>query len=337
VLDFDGTLDAGGTLELHGWVGVPGGRRVVDGATVVTAGGQLGVRATGTGTATVVDLAAEPAALGAGAGSTLRLEAPRFDQVVSSSEEGGGAVEVVDDAPRERSIVGLVDRAATGSVPVRYLTAAGEYEPRRSFVELEGGDWSPSVAVNVGSLYGWGTVRGSGTVQAARACGGTLSLVGDLAITEQGTCGGPGDVLDVARPTPPTTNPSSDGTTTTVPPVTTTPPIVAPPRVTRVIRSGNARANRLVGGRLADRLFGRGGNDVLTGGAGNDHLDGGAGNDRISCGRGPRDRAFGGTGNDTITCRDGRRGAVVDCGPGRDRAIVDRGDRVRRCEVVIRR
>ena len=40
-------------------------------------------------------------------------------------------------------------------------------------------------------------------------------------------------------------------------------------------------------------------------------------------------------GNDRISSRDSRRD-VIDCGPGRDAAIVDRVDRTRRCETVIR-
>jgi Ca2+-binding RTX toxin-like protein len=43
----------------------------------------------------------------------------------------------------------------------------------------------------------------------------------------------------------------------------------------------------------------------------------------------------GGAGNDRISARDGERDRVR-CGPGRDTAIVDRGDRVKGCEVVKR-
>ena len=42
-----------------------------------------------------------------------------------------------------------------------------------------------------------------------------------------------------------------------------------------------------------------------------------------------------GAGNDHIFSVDGQRD-VIDCGPGRDVAIVDSVDRVRRCETVIR-
>lgn len=91
------------------------------------------------------------------------------------------------------------------------------------------------------------------------------------------------------------------------------------------VLTGDAGANILSGLGGSDRLFGRGGNDTLYGGAGNDLLDGGLGLDRY----------FGGTGRDTIRARDGRR-ERIDCGPGRDTAIVDKGDAVRGCEIVRR-
>jgi Ca2+-binding RTX toxin-like protein len=72
-------------------------------------------------------------------------------------------------------------------------------------------------------------------------------------------------------------------------------------------------------------LLGGKGNDVLSGGPGNDVLDGGTGLDRL----------YGGPGNDTLRARDGQRD-VVDCGPGRDAATVDRLDRVSGCEIVRR-
>jgi Ca2+-binding RTX toxin-like protein len=110
--------------------------------------------------------------------------------------------------------------------------------------------------------------------------------------------------------------------------------------------------DRVLGGGGNDRLFGQAGNDVLFGGSGrdvlrgdrgNDRLYGGAGNDRVFGGPGNdridpgpgRDRVNGGAGNDRIFSVDGRRD-VIDCGPGRDVAIVDSVDRVRGCETVLR-
>ena len=131
----------------------------------------------------------------------------------------------------------------------------------------------------------------------------------------------------------------------------------------------------LVGGRGNDRLVGRGylnggtgndrlrgegpgrlvggpGDDVLLSETGRSRLDGGAGDDRLEAGRqrdelrgGPgddslvsawrNDELYGGSGDDMIEARD-RRKTFVDCGPGHDRAFVDRRDRVKNCEVVRR-
>ena len=114
---------------------------------------------------------------------------------------------------------------------------------------------------------------------------------------------------------------------------------------------GEAGADRVSGGAGDDSLFGddcgtptgRAGNDVLSGGAGNDRLSGGAGDDRLSGGDGS-DVLVGGSGHnsygagagaDDVHARNGRR-ETIDCGPGRDIARVDRGDRVRSCERVRR-
>jgi Tol biopolymer transport system component len=110
------------------------------------------------------------------------------------------------------------------------------------------------------------------------------------------------------------------------------------------ILTGTFAGDRLRGLRGNDRLNGEAGNDCLEGGAGNDRLNGGAGNDRLLGGRG-KDTLTGGPGrntylagasNDTVRARNGRR-EVINCGKGRDRAIVDRRDRVRGCERVTRR
>ena len=85
---------------------------------------------------------------------------------------------------------------------------------------------------------------------------------------------------------------------------------------------------------LSADVRGGAGNDVLTGGAGNDDLSGGPGNDVITPGPG-RDSVGAGAGNDRIVSRDSQPD-VIDCGPGRDMAIVDPVDRVRRCETVVR-
>ena len=68
-------------------------------------------------------------------------------------------------------------------------------------------------------------------------------------------------------------------------------------------------------------ICGRGGNDRVYGMGGNDTLVGGRGADRL----------YGGVGDDILVARDKRRD-VVNGGLGRDRARVDRRDRLRAIE-----
>lgn len=109
-------------------------------------------------------------------------------------------------------------------------------------------------------------------------------------------------------------------------------------------RAGGRCRNRLLGGpaadlltgtRSGDRIHGRGGRDVLRGQGGNDCLYGEGGSDELVGGSGA-DRLHGGAGNDFLDARDGRRD-TLDCGRGRDKARVDRADRVKRCERVLRK
>ena len=92
-----------------------------------------------------------------------------------------------------------------------------------------------------------------------------------------------------------------------------------------VTLKGTKRRDHLIGTPYADHLSGRRGADVLEGRGGADHLTGGAGRDRLD----------GGTGNDVLDARDGEHD-IVRCGPGKDRATVDRADSVRSCERVAR-
>lgn len=104
---------------------------------------------------------------------------------------------------------------------------------------------------------------------------------------------------------------------------------------------GEAGADRLRGAAGADRLFGGPGADRLDGQAGNDRLSGAAGDDRLTD-RSGRDTFYAGSGNDVVDARDttlaGRRVRdAVSCGPGRDRVLADRRDRVQRdCERISR-
>jgi hypothetical protein len=98
---------------------------------------------------------------------------------------------------------------------------------------------------------------------------------------------------------------------------------------------GSPFGDRIEGRRGDDRLFGLGGRDCVTGGAGDDTLAGDGGRDVLSGGAG-RNSYSAGPGRDRVKAANGVR-EVVDCGAGRDRATVDRRDRVRRCESVKRR
>jgi hypothetical protein len=89
--------------------------------------------------------------------------------------------------------------------------------------------------------------------------------------------------------------------------------------------TGAAGADAIAGGPGRDTLSGAGGRDALSGGAGPDSLTGGAGADRLA----------GGAGRDLIRARNGGRDRV-DCGAGRDTAILDARDVAVRCEVVRR-
>lgn len=95
---------------------------------------------------------------------------------------------------------------------------------------------------------------------------------------------------------------------------------------------GTNRGEYLAGGGYDDVIYGLGGNDTLRGGAGADRIFGGPGNDVITGGSGS-DRLWGGRGSDTIDAVDGERD-YIDCGPGADRAVVDKFDKVLNCEVV---
>jgi len=138
----------------------------------------------------------------------------------------------------------------------------------------------------------------------------------------------PGDA--VRRPVPPAARRPAGS------PVARPSTPVSPSRTARRTVVGTRRADRLRGSSGPDELRGLAGDDRLAGGRGDDLLRGHAGDDRLDGGPG-RDVLRGGSGDDRLSARDGARD-VVDCGPGRrDRAIVDRRDRVTGCERVSRR
>jgi hypothetical protein len=86
---------------------------------------------------------------------------------------------------------------------------------------------------------------------------------------------------------------------------------------------GRSRADVLAGGRGPDLVVGGHGADDVSGGGGRDQLAGGFGADAIAAG----------AGDDLIRAADGDRDRIR-CGPGADRAFVDRRDRLVGCERV---
>jgi hypothetical protein len=111
---------------------------------------------------------------------------------------------------------------------------------------------------------------------------------------------------------------------------------------------GTDAPDTLAGGDAGDVVFGRGGGDAIRGRGGHDCLIGGTGGDALR-GEGGHDRLTGGRGADTLIGGAGLnaydagpgddsvnavngRAELVRCGPGRDRARVDRRDRVSGCE-----
>jgi Ca2+-binding RTX toxin-like protein len=98
---------------------------------------------------------------------------------------------------------------------------------------------------------------------------------------------------------------------------------------------GTARADRLRGTAKKDVICGLGGNDRIQGRGGADVIVGGPGNDTMNGNRG-RDRLYGNGGNDRLVSRDRNIGEPLNGGSGRDRASVDRGDRLTSIERPVR-
>jgi hypothetical protein len=89
------------------------------------------------------------------------------------------------------------------------------------------------------------------------------------------------------------------------------------------------------GTRRADRIKGTAGGDRLRGGKGNDRITAKDGADCVAGGKG-KDRLRGGPGHDSIKAKDGKRDRVA-CGPGQDKVVADRQDKLRGCERKSRR
>jgi hypothetical protein len=113
---------------------------------------------------------------------------------------------------------------------------------------------------------------------------------------------------------------------------------------------GRGGDDRIDGGRGGDCLSGEGGDDIIRGGTQGDLIEGGAGDDKLLgegiipfslasndtiLGGSGEDRIKPGQGADRVLARDGERDRI-DCGYGRDLAVVDLADIVRNCERIDR-
>jgi len=107
------------------------------------------------------------------------------------------------------------------------------------------------------------------------------------------------------------------------------------------VLKGTNKADTIRALKGADRVFGKDGRDVLRGNRGTDEVRGGDGNDRVYGGLGNdtiygglgEDRIYGDSGNDRIFAKDGAKDFIY-CGPGKDRVVKDRKDKVKKCEIV---
>jgi Ca2+-binding RTX toxin-like protein len=102
--------------------------------------------------------------------------------------------------------------------------------------------------------------------------------------------------------------------------------------------TGDARYGRLDGGPGADTIISGNARNVIVGDDGNDTLRGHSGNDGLFGDRG-LDALHGGGGNDRLEARNLDRDRLIDCGAGRDVALIDpmRDPKPIGCEVIVRK
>jgi Ca2+-binding RTX toxin-like protein len=98
---------------------------------------------------------------------------------------------------------------------------------------------------------------------------------------------------------------------------------------------GGPGADFLHGGHGDDELLGGPDNDGILAFSGEDSVEGEDGNDEMDDGPG-KSEIDGGADKDKVTSTEGG-GDKIDCGPGRDRAVVHKKDKVKSCEKLKRR
>jgi Ca2+-binding RTX toxin-like protein len=273
------------------------------------------------------------------------------------------------------ALVTLVRDEPHGAATVHYATAPGTATPGADYTEVSGdatfADGRSETTVTIplaADATPEGTETLSVTLSQPRGGPGASALLDGptssvVLIDDKGDRDSDGvpDATDVCPSVadPGQADADADGLGSACDPSEVLPP---KPGACANARAGTAGDDALQGGAAgdaftglagADALFGAAGDDCLTGGAGDDWLAGGDGNDKLDGGTG-NDRLDGGAGNDTLTAGSGtnairagagndvvdavnRKRETIDCGKGRDRATVDRTDRVRGCEKVKRR
>ena len=305
---------------------------------------QLGPLVTTSGTDYRVPALTSPA-LDAAVGCTLAVDQREQVRPIGSACDLG-AVEVGADVSVSQTVSNPAPAAGADVVFTVVAKNAGQDDAADTTlaVNLPGSAAITSVSSSQGSC--------STTGLSVNCAFGTLDREGEVTVLVVARAPGSGTMTSTATVTAPIIDPNSANNsataTATVPGVSSPPPPPSPAPIAAACSNsipGDNKGNKLRGTSAGDRIRGVGGNDVLRGLGGDDCLNGGRGNDRLIAGPGSdrltggkgRDIMLGAGGPDMIKARDGQRD-VIKCGPGKDKVVADRSDRVAKdCEQVRRK
>ena len=284
-------------------------------------------------------------ALDAAVGCTLAVDQREQVRPIGSACDLG-AVEVGADVSVSQTVSNPAPAAGADVVFTVVAKNAGQDDAADTTlaVNLPGSAAITSVSSSQGSC--------STTGLSVNCAFGTLDREGEVTVLVVARAPGSGTMTSTATVTAPIIDPNSANNsataTATVPGVSSPPPPPSPAPIAAACSNsipGDNKGNKLRGTSAGDRIRGVGGNDVLRGLGGDDCLNGGRGNDRLIAGPGSdrltggkgRDIMLGAGGPDMIKARDGQRD-VIKCGPGKDKVVADRSDRVAKdCEQVRRK
>jgi len=203
--------------------------------------------------------------------------------------------------------------------------------------------WVDSVVLTAtggGGFRGW---EGCPTPTSGNTC--TIPMIGAFVCVKAYFLSG-SEVVGACPPPAPPPPPGTGPQTPPPPPPSQTngpPGLGAPCRIRGTPYADTLRGTSyndvICGAAGNDRIYGGGGHDLLRGGGGNDRIYGQAHRDRLAgeagsdvlVGGASADYFLGGKGRDTLVARDRVRDDV-NGGSGRDRARVDRRDRIRAIE-----